>query len=212
MSVALPKTYWLAPAGRRTALVLMAAAAVLWLTAAWLLADTLKINYLRLSSTLGPLVRATFDRPADPQAYAGLTAAQAVPAFLMLVLLCGLPLMVWNLLEEWATSYTLTDEGLWYRTLRAVAIFYPWSAIHGLRRVDPEADEPVDELIVDRTAVADIRNPLVRVLHQLAFGRSRVPIYAGVDARDELLDEIRRRSNLQPAPLGQGIETPRRSL
>jgi len=41
-----------------------------------------------------------------------------------------------------------------------------------------------------------IRNPLLRFLHAQAYGRKKLPIYAGVTERDQLLAEIRQRAGL----------------
>ncbi len=178
------KTYRLSTTGRRIALLLALGGGVVWLFAVWKLADVLGISYLHLPSTLQAVVEG------------GLTASQIVPAVLLLVLIIAAPLLVWNVVEEWSTSYTVRDDGLLYDTVQGISVLYPWHAIKGLRRVDPEADEPVHELIVDQAGICQINSRVLRWLHRQAFGRSRVPIYAHVVDRDQLLDEIVARAGL----------------
>ncbi len=179
------KTYRLTARGRRIALSLALGSLLVWGFAIWKLADVLGISYLRLPGTL---------RAAVEQ---GLTASQIVPAVLLLVLIIAAPLLVWNVVEEWSTSYTVREDGLVYDTVQGISVLYPWSAIKGLRRVDPEADEPVHELIVDQSGICQINSRVLRWLHRQAFGRTRVPIYADVVERDELLNEIVARSGLR---------------
>lgn len=193
-------------------MLLMIGAVVLWVTAVWMLGNTLNISYRHLPSTLGPLLQATIQgRPSEGE-YIGLTTNQMVPAGLLLILVVALPLVMWSLCEEWFTRYTVTEQGLLYQTVGPIAVLYPWDSIRGIRRVDPQSDEPVDELIVDRSGLLQIKSRLLRWLHRVAFGRARVPVYAGVEERNELLARITVYSGLQPATPGQGIETARRSL
>lgn len=184
-------TYRLSPAGRRTALVLMASALIIWAFALWTLRST-------LGSSADPAVGFTDALRANLAA--GLTIGQIVPALLMIVLIVAAPLVVWNTLEEWAAVYSLTDEGLRFESL-GVALTYPWSGIEGLRRTDDDAEEPVDELLLREDYTGQIRNPLLRFLHVQAFGRRKLTLYAGLERRDELLAEIRARAQIaDPAP------------
>jgi hypothetical protein len=80
--------------------------------------------------------------------------------------------------------------------VQGISVLYPWNEIKGLRQVDPEADESVHELIVDQSGICQINSRVLRWLHRQAFGRSRVPIYAHVVSRDELLQEIVTRAGL----------------
>ncbi len=183
-------TYRLSASGRRTALILMVSALIIWAFALWTLRST-------LGSTDDPALgfaealRINLDR--------GLTIGQIVPALLMIVLIVAAPLVIWNTLEEWDAAYTIADDGLRFRSL-GVALTYPWSGITALRRTD-DTDEPVDELLLADDYTRAIRNPLLRFLHRQAFGRSRLTVYAGVERRDELLDAIRARSSLaEPVP------------
>lgn len=179
------KTYRLDPTGRRVALLLALGALIVWLFALWKLPDVLGVSYSNLPSSLS----AAIER--------GLTVGQIVPALLLTVLIIAAPLLVWNLAEEWSTSYTVRDDGLAYDTVQGISVLYPWTAIKSLRRIDPEARAPVYELIVDQTGICQIRSRLLRWLHQQAFGRTRIPIYAHVADRDELLAEIVARAGLQ---------------
>jgi hypothetical protein len=179
------KTYRLSKNGRTIAGGLALGGLVVWCFALWKLADVLGLNYLRLPSTL---------RGAVEQ---GLTASQIVPALMLLVLIVAAPLLIWNVIEEWSTTYTVRDDGLVYDTVQGISVLYPWSAIKGLRRVDPEADEPVHELLVDQAEIRQINSRVLRWLHRQAFGRSRIPIYAHVVDRAELIDAIVSRAGLQ---------------
>lgn len=167
-------------------MILLVGALAIWGFALWSFRSTLNISYNPLAfwATLSASVEQ------------GLTISQIVPALLMLALIVATPLLVWNLLEEWAASYTLTEEGLRFESL-GVQVLYPWRAISAIRRVDDDGDEPVDELLISGDHTQQIQNPLLRFLHAQAYGRNKLPIYAGLEARDELLFEIQRRSKLQ---------------
>jgi hypothetical protein len=181
------KTYRLAPSGRRTAIVLLISALIIWVFALWTFRSTLDIRYLDLWNTL----RAAFEK--------GFSISQIVPALLMLVLIVATPLVVWNLLEEWAASYTPTDEGLRFESL-GVRLTYPWAGISAIRRPDDDAEDPLDELMLADDYTRQIGNPLLRFLHRQAYGRRRLPIYAGLEQRDELLALIGERAGIG-APL-----------
>src|SRR5437879_4282121 len=58
------------------------------------------------------------------------------------------------------------------------------------------SDELMDELLLREDYTRQIRNPLLRFLHGQAYGRRKLPLYAGLQDRDELLVEIRRRAGL----------------
>jgi len=111
------------------------------------------------------------------------------------VLIVATPLVIWNILEEWAATYTPTDDGLRFDSL-GVAVTYPWDGIGAIRGVDEDSDEPMDELLLREDYTRQIRNPLLRFLHGQAYGRRKLPLYAGLQDRDELLVEIRRRAGL----------------
>lgn len=181
-------TYRLSPAGRRSTLVLLVAALLIWAFAIWSFASTLRISYSPLQ--LWPSLQQSL---AD-----GLGVGQVVPALLMLVLIIATPLLIWALCAEWSAAYTPTAQGLRYESL-GVHVIYPWESIGGLRST-ADADEPLDELLLDGDQGAQIANPLVRFLHLQAFGANRLPIYPGVAQRDELLAEIKRHSAV-PAPI-----------
>lgn len=180
------KTYRLSAAGRRGAIVLLLAALAIWAFALWTFRATLGISYSPLAFW-GSLRR---------QIEAGLTISQLAPALLMLVLIVATPLVIWNILEEWAAAYIPADDGLRFRSL-GLALTYPWEGIAAVRCTDP--DEPNDELLFKHDYTTQIRNPVLRFLHGQAYGRLKLPIYAGLAERDELLAEIRRRSGLDDA-------------
>lgn len=183
------KTYRLNSTGRRATVLLALGALLVWIFALWKLPDVLssssvQVSYLHLPSTLSAAIEQ------------GLSVSQLVPALLLLVLIVAAPLLLWNLLEEWSTTYIVREDGLVYDTVQGISVLYPWTSIKQLRRVDPESAAPVHELIVDRAEVRQIRNLLLRWLHEQAYGRTRIPIYARIDNRDELLHEIVTRAGL----------------
>lgn len=127
---------------------------------------------------------------------AGWTAAQVVPALLMVAVIVAAPLLAYNLVEEASASYLVRDDGLLFGVVPGVKLLYPWSAVRGLGPVDPEESEPAYELRVDSVGIRQLRSPLLRWLHRQAWGRSRVPIYAHVAGRDELIGEILERTGI----------------
>jgi hypothetical protein len=179
------KTYRMSAAGRRTTLILLVGAVVIWGFALWSFRSTLNISYdpRFFWSTLSASIEQ------------GLNISQLVPALLMLVLIVATPLLVWNLLEEWAATYIPIDEGLRFQSL-GVTVTYPWDAIKAIRRVDDDSDEPMDELLVAGDHTRQIPNPVLRFLHAQAYGRNKLPIYAGLESRDELLAEISQRATM----------------
>ncbi len=183
-------TYRLSRSGRRTVLILLVGALMIWAFALWTLRSTLNISYNPLLFV--PSLQTTLAQ--------GLTVAQVVPALLMIVLIVATPLVIWNLLEEWAASFTPTEHGLQFESL-GVKLVYPWSGLVGVRRVDDDDDEPMDELLFDADYTRAISNPLVRFLHGQAYGRTRLPIYAGLEERDALLQVVAERA-------GQASERP----
>ncbi len=190
------KMYRLSASGRTTTIILLIGALIIWAFALWTFRSTLEISYnpLLFWSTL----RDSIDN--------GLSVGQIIPALLMLVLIIAAPLVIWNVLEEWAATYTATDTGLRFVSM-GVDLLYPWQAISAIRRVDEDSDEPMDELLLNQDCTVQVKNPVLRFLHAQAYGRMKLPIYAGLQDRDELLAEIRHRANLEtPAPTSPLIE------
>jgi hypothetical protein len=187
------KTYRLSSSGRRTALILLIGALIVWAFALWTFRSTLGISYnpIEFWGTLRQSVEQ------------GLTISQIVPALLMLMLIVATPLVIWNILEEWSAAYTPGGDGLRFESL-GIALTYPWQAVTGMRRVDEDSDEPVDEIVLAEDFTRQIRNPVLRFLHRQAYGRTRLPIYAGLENRDGLLDDIRAHAGL--TELAQGEE------
>lgn len=184
------KTYRLSPAGRRTALILLIGALIIWAFALWTFRTTLGISYNPIE----------FWGTLRQQIDAGLSIGQIVPALLMLVLIIATPLVVWNILEEWAAAYTPAEEGLRFTSL-GLDLTYPWAGISAIKRVDEDSDEPVDEVVLKEDYTRQIGNPVLRFLHGQAYGRTKLPLYAGLADRDELLEAIRQRAGLDaPAP------------
>lgn len=181
------KTYRQSPAGKRQSLVLLVAALLIWAFALWSFASTLRISYNPLQFW-----------PSLQQSLAqGLGLGQVVPALLMLALIIATPLLIWSLLEEYAAAYTPTPDGLRFEAIGADVV-YPWASLSGLHYTD-DGEEPFAELVVEGDPPAPIANPLVRFLHRQAAGTGRLPIYPGVERRDELIAEIQRHL-AAPAP------------
>jgi len=174
------KTYRISPSGRRTALILLIGALIIWVFALWTFSSTLGISYNPVA--FWGTLRASVEQ--------GLSISQLVPALLMLVLIVATPLVIWNICEELAAAYTPAEDGLRFTAL-GVKLLLPWAGISAIRRVDEDTDEPMDELLIREDYTSQIRNPLLRFLHAQAYGRTKLPIYAGVADRDELLAAIR---------------------
>jgi hypothetical protein len=177
------KTYRLSPAGRRTTLVLLVGALIIWAFAIWTLRSTLVAN-----------------------ATESLSVGQIIPALLMIVLIVATPLVIWNLVEEWSSTYTLTEAGIQFAAL-GVDITYPWVGIRAVRAVDDDTEEPMDEIWLDRDYTASIRNPLTRFLHAQSYGRTKLPIYAGLMERDLLIAQIRERAALTEQHVAASAES-----
>jgi hypothetical protein len=182
------KTYRLSTSGRRTALILLIGALAIWGFALWTFRNTLGISYNPLY--FWDTLRTSIDQ--------GIEMSKLVPALLMLILIVATPFLVWNILEEWAATYTFTDEGLRFEAL-GVGITYPWNAIQSIQRIEDDSDEPLDEVILNADFTNQIKNPILRFLHAQAYGRQKLPLYAGLENRDELIAEIRDRAGLSIA-------------
>lgn len=164
------KTYELSAAGRRTVMMLLVGALLVWVFAIWSLISTFQTSLPQLQS---------------------LSMGHVLPALLMVVLIIATPFLIWNLLEEWAATYGTSDAGLRFESL-GVAITLPWSAVAGLRPADDDGDEPLDEILLRQDVGPQIANPILRFLHRQAYGARHLPVYAGLEDRAELLNEIRR--------------------
>ncbi|MBX0327062.1 hypothetical protein K2Z83_05110 [Oscillochloris sp. ZM17-4] len=175
------KTYRLSPAGRRTSIVLLVGALLIWAFALWSFVSTLGLS-LSVSQFV-PSLQASLA--------SGLGVGQVVPALLMLAMIVATPLLIWNILEEWSAAYAAGEDGLRFESI-GITIALPWSAVAGLRPADDDGDEPLDEIMLRQDAAAQIANPLLRFLHRQAYGARRLPVYAGLEDRAELLNEIRR--------------------
>ncbi len=178
------KTYRLTSTGRRTTLILMIATVLIGGFALYTLQSTLGFRYL----DFGPSVAAMLER--------GLGPGELIPGGILLMMIIAAPLLLWSLWEEWSTTYGVSAEGLTYKTVRGIALHYPWSAVRTVRRRDE--GEAIVEVVV-APGSAHIPHPLLRWLHHQAFGANIVPIYPGVEARDELIGQIVERAGLNNA-------------
>jgi hypothetical protein len=168
------KTYRLAPSGRRLTLTLMLGTLLLWFWVIWLVGA----GY----AAPGMTFRAALQNGSD--------AAHVIPAGVLLAMIVVTPLLLWSLWQEWRTSYTLSDDGLTYRTA-AGSLHYTWPSVRGVEiKDDPKA---LGAVLVTPGGLKQIRNPLSRWLCRQTFGADRVPLYAGIENRDELVQEITRR-------------------
>ncbi len=184
---AVEKTYRLSRRGRRTAYLLLVGSLIIWLFALWTLKNTLKIG-LRPQTFL-PSLQALWGRLSGTAGT--MTAEELIPAIIMLALVLVVPLLIWNIVEELRASYTVGPDGITFRSL-GIELFYPWSEVASLRPVDEEVEEePLDELVLKGSRLSSIRNPLLRFLHAQAYGRRRLPLYGGLEEREELLERIR---------------------
>lgn len=184
---AVEKTYRLSRRGRRTAYLLLAGSLIIWLFALWTLKNTLKIG-LRPQTFL-PSLQALWGRLSGTAG--SMTAEEIIPAIIMLALVLVVPLLIWNIIEELRASYTVGPAGITFRSI-GIELFYPWSEVASLRPVDEEVEEePLDELVLKNSRLSSVRNPLLRFLHAQAYGRRRLPLYGGLEEREELLERIR---------------------
>lgn len=179
------KTYQLSSLGRRNVILLMIGAALIWVFAVWVFQSTLAIS-MNPATVVSSLQAAVAE---------GLSVDRTVPALFMVVLMVAAPLTMWNIGMEWGVRYTPTADGLRYQSA-GVAMTIPWSSIAEIRPIDADSDEPSHELRLKVDPTPQITNPLLRILHAQAYGRVILPIYAGIEHREELIDEIRRRAGL----------------
>jgi hypothetical protein len=182
------KSYRLSRAGKRMAALLLAGSALIWLFALWTLKNTLQIA-LRPQNFL-PSLKELAKRILGIGDAAPLKPEEAIPALIMLVLALVIPLLIWNIVEELRSSYTVRAGGITYRSL-GITLDYPWEEITTLRPVDEDSEEALDELVVRTSRLATIRSPIVRFLHWQAYGPRKLVLYGGLQDRDELIAAIR---------------------
>src|SRR5437868_2340455 len=118
------KTYRISSSGRRTAMILLIGALIIWVFALWTFGTTLGISYNPVE----------FWGSLSNSVEQGLSISQIVPALLMLVLIIATPLVIWNIIEEWAAAYTPAEEGLRFVAL-GIQLTYPWAGVVAIRRV-----------------------------------------------------------------------------
>src|SRR6476661_8411326 len=116
------KTYRISSSGRRTALILLVGALIIWVFALWTFGSTLGVS-------------------ASPIAFWGTLRASIEQG------LSISPLVIWNICEELTAAYTPTEGGLRFVAL-GVKLIVPWVGISDIHRVDEDSDEPMDELIL----------------------------------------------------------------
>ena len=179
--------YTLSPAARRTLIALLIGVLLVWAFALW-----------SFITTVGSI-------PGEPQTgfwgalqhnlTGGLGPSQLLPALLMLVVSLAAPLVIWGILEEYGALYTLDDEGLRFESY-GLEIVVPWAQVTMLHNTDGGA-EAGDTLATIADAAGQITNPGVRWLHTRLYGRTTLPIYAGLEQRDELVAQIHARTPIR---------------
>lgn len=179
------KTYQLSSLGRRNVVLLMIGAGLIWMFAIWVFQSTLAIS-MDPRTTLDSLQAALKE---------GMSVDRTVPALFMLVLMVAAPLTMWNIVMEWGARYTPSADGLRYEST-GITLMIPWTNIAEIRTIDADSDEPSHELRLKMDPTAQITNPVLRLLHAQAYGRTVLPLHAGIEHREELLDEVRRRAGL----------------
>jgi hypothetical protein len=184
------KIYRLSRAGKRMAYLLLVGSTLIWLFALWTLKNTLKIALN--PQNLLPSVKLLVKRLLGIGGANPLTPEEAIPALIMLVLAVVVPLLIWNIVEELRSSYTVRAGGITFRSL-GIELSYAWEEIAALRPVDNETEDALDELVLRTSHLATIRSPLVRFLHWQAYGPRKLALFGGLENREELLATIRDR-------------------
>lgn|GEM_PF-1869757 len=182
------KTYRLSRAGRRVAYLLLLGSVLIWGFALWTLKNTLKIG-LR-PANFWPSIKLLVKRLLGFAGTEPLTAEEAIPALVMLVLAVVVPLLIWNIVEELRSVYTVGPRGITFQSW-GIRLDYPWSEVEELRPVDEETEEPLHELVVRTSRLSTIRGRVARFLHWQAYGPRKLPLYSGLEERDDLLERIR---------------------
>src|SRR5688500_675363 len=188
------RIYALSRDGRRTAVILLLGVATIWIFALWSLITILDD---------------------------GITGVEWVSSLLMLGILLVAPMVAWTVHEEMNSRISVSDAGVRYRSLGGIDLAYKWDDLAGFQQVgrrgrvarfflgeeephtvstdssavvdDEPEEEPKTKLLRVRDARATrISNPVVGFLHRQAHGAA-VPIYGGIEKREELLGEIRAR-------------------
>jgi hypothetical protein len=205
--IAEEKTYRLSRSGRRTAYLMLAGAVLVWIFALWTLKNTLKLGFR--PENLGPSLKLLARRLIGAEGTQPLTAEEAIPALIMLVLLVVIPLLIWTIVEELQAGITIQSGGITFRSL-GIQLAYPWGEIAAIRPADEQDDEPLGELLLRTSRLSAISNPLVRFLHWQAYGQHKLPLYGGLEERDDLIARIEvglQAAHEQPA-MGQGTPPP----
>lgn len=113
-----------------------------------------------------------------------------VPGYLFGALLLAAPLLAWDLLAELTARYAVLPEGLRFRSL-LLDVTYPWQRLQSLKPAGRGA-AGFQPGRIDVTAAPAPLALVGRLLHPQTYGRHRVPIYADVAGRDELVAAISR--------------------
>ena len=158
--------YSLSAAARRTLIVLLVGVLLVWAFALWSLAGM--VGGLR-----------------------GFDTSQLLPALLTLVVSVAVPLVIWGMLTEYGALYSVDDTALHFESY-GFALAVPWAQVATLHP-GGSALEAGDRLEITNDAMGQIANPVVRWLHTRLHGRTYLPIYAGLEQRDELIAQIRQR-------------------
>ncbi len=190
-------TYHLSRTGRWHLLALMAATMMVWGFAGWLLTDTLDLNVQQYINAFGGsaecvtlseshAVLSPGETECSDAPPAAKTTGQLTTAFLLLTVLIGAPLLVWNMLSEYTAGYTVDENGLRFRSL-GLTMVYPWEQVQRLK-VSPERSDSSPRIDVILHESAQRPSRWQRWLHRSAV--QQVPIYGNVANREALLATI----------------------
>ena len=138
-----------------------------------------------------------------------------------------LPVVAWALLEEANSRITTGDTGIHFYSLAGIDLHYEWGELSGFQPKDrkgkvarfflgdDDKEEGIDEadtgeeepeldtrLINTPDHTAQIKNPVARILHKLSHGSS-LPIYGGIENRDDLLKAITSHLQVQQTVIEQ---------
>lgn len=193
------KTYRLSRSARRMAYLLLVGAVLIWAFALWTIKNTLKLGFR--PQNIGPSLKLLARRVIGAEGTQPITAEEAIPAVVMLVLLLVVPLLIWNIIEELRAAITVGPEGITFRSL-GIELHYPWEEVTNLQPVDEEAEEPMDELVVQQSRLSEAGSALARFLHWQAYGRHKLPLYGGLEDREELIEQIRPHLDAASQPVG----------
>lgn len=174
-------TYTISRSGKLNLLLIMLATLVVWLFAAWLLADTLQFKWTEFATTFKPQRWSA----GQPDSWSD---GQKTTAYFLLVVLFGAPFVVWDVLTEWFASYMIDEHGVQFTTL-GLRQHHAWATLRELRTSNqPNEHEARIDVVTNETTPISLWR---RFFHRRTV--HRLPIYATVANRDALLATLTNR-------------------